>query len=345
MMNRRSLLKSLLAAPALSMPSWICGAPEPASGNDFYILLHGIMFMEHGTQEISPQKDIHTLVATLPSIASHILFCGLPPSSIVRCDTASIDWTSSGLPTTNKPNANFSSSCTLTIQPSDIPQDIPQSMLQFSRSDTDVGQLNQTQYIAHKLIFPWPNDFQTIRLNDRPPFDTDFPAKQKVQVKDAIARCCPSPVGVVSVLHYVSGPIAPPFPPGSQPVTKYHYYFQDPSGLGDINSHLKEAKKVFQNSNNFDLTVNMEGEVLTSAPVEAPGLPGLDESDEYAYLEPHKLSKFVSLYLKEKKARKLAKTTKKKKDYKVAKSLAAELDERLQGLASSANCPNFYIGP
>lgn len=338
MINRRSLLKALLAAPALSMPSWSSSAPEPASGNDFYILLQGLMFMELNTD-----KGVDTLVVKVPVISGHSLYCGVSASSALPCDITCIDWTSTGLPH-NAHSSNFSSSCTIATSPSDIPQDIPQSMLQFSRSDTGVGDPNQAKYTAYTLTFPWPNHFYAIRSNDLPPFDTDFPVKLQVKVKDAIKRCCPSQVGVISVLHYVSGPVVPPCPAGSQPVSKYHYFFQDPSGSGDINSHLKEAKNIFQNPRNFDLTVDMSGGVLQSAPLVDPGLPGLDETDEYAYLECHQLSAIVSLYLREQKAKRKAKKSGKKDDREAAKILATKLNDEIHHFASSANCPNFYVG-
>jgi hypothetical protein len=296
--DRRNLIKGFLSLPlarlTVAQDLWSLSATTPYQPQHFYILIHGLLFMDHGVED---EKDVLHIMS--PPIDNHVLWCGAP-GAIDLCKDSKICWTKTGLPQNSHPNYNPSYSCT-NAKPSDIPDDVIPSIFRFSRDDTQVGDLVNAKTT---ITVPWPDRFDAIRMNDRPRFESDYQVKPfGKKVGDAITNCCDSRVGVVTVLHYTSPPIVPP--KEKTAVTKYHYYFQHKDGpkfAPDINDHLKQAKMIFRNPRNFDLQVNSDDVMKIKAPVVDPNLPGLDKYDELAYGENKRM-------------------------------------------VSSANCPNFYVGP
>ncbi|MBZ5524553.1 MAG: hypothetical protein LAP21_20125 [Acidobacteriia bacterium] len=349
LIDRRNLIKGLVALPfAHQMPKAAKSNTDPTTG-PFYVLLHGLLFMEYGGQDPAcHNRDLLTIKApyipgTTPS-SGHLLFCG-PRGNVQPCTAPTIDWTScTDLQGANR--GDFSLNCPT------VPSAVDAKTLQFSRKETGVGDLDQP--VQHTITLPWPETFYAIRLNTMPRLLSDFQGKPQQEVRQSLQQCSGDffdQLGLVTVLQYSRNVSLPSDPQQC----KYHFYFEaDPNAdQSTINDHLNHAKKVFTNPQAFDLQIDSR-DINNCAAIQTTHLPGcIDQFDEWSYYETLFFNDLITLYTEEQrlihegaaqnpKLLPLLKSIRGKLATQKAKW--CQKGKSHPNVVSSANCPTFFVG-
>jgi hypothetical protein len=265
-LNRRIVLKTLLMSPffgvARKVRASAIGAPTvPGTVN---ILLNGLFFLE-------VDKANKLLLISAPKVRDHTFLAGtrqnLQPST-------GFDWSPASFGLTGK-DPTFSSD-------PDIPTDITNSILQFTKNETGVGPLKTDPSLYFgKVILPWPLTITPLRIDHLPAFD---PSKTNVGPK--IKARCGSQIADVICLQYnyqFSGPVLPP----TNPTTNFHLHMlccKDSDGsVQHINDALTDAAGTFTNQGKFDL--RMQGAVQPTTIDQPPPITGVSPEDERAAIE------------------------------------------------------------
>jgi hypothetical protein len=339
MVRRRNLLMTLLTAPFFATQS---EQVKQLTGTSsiFNIFLHGLLFMEHDQDK----KGNDLLVIKAPEIPGHLLWCG-PHGNVTQCNAPEIDPPRKDLvPSIPGPDGP---GC-------EIPGDVDVKIPQFSRKATKVGNLEGKR--RHRIKLPWPKKFFSIRTDRLPKFITDNTQESgAMTVRDSLFRCSGSvfgrQLGLVTVLQYEVQNMPSALASSRSCAGKYHYYYQhDPSaGHTNINDHLKAAKSLFDSAHsNFDLKVD-PSDICMYTQLQLTDLPDcVDSSDELAYLEIICLKELFATVAKEQRllCENPQNQDQNSKEIAGAKQKLIDLlDTSCAALASSANCPNFYVGP
>lgn len=246
----------------------------PVFGN-LNIILHGLLFLE---LKASPQ--LTWLEITAPNLSgNHDLLMGTP-GNLVNVNGQQIHWeTLSGL-TGGSPQKLIDG----------IPLDVPDSILQFDRNETNTGNIDKPNGDQGKIFLPWPAHWDVIRRDNRPAMGTRLPMKSlDQQVHTSIERRCGNTIGVCTVLSYTFSLLKLLPIPGWTPTANVHIYFQ-PQKLetnADVNNDLRNASFQLFSSDNFDLAMVDTGN-NASTPIGRNPFPpnsGLSIIDELSLAE------------------------------------------------------------
>lgn len=127
--------------------------------------------------------------------------------------------------------------------------DLPGSVFQFMRSDTDVKRFTgDLSKFKGMIVLPWPKAFYSLRCDD---ISNSFPyvrtSKVGISIELNARRKGSSKLGVVTLLQYtIAGPGA---------LQNIHYYNQPckPHTIKEVNADLKIAAGCLYPDNSFDL--------------------------------------------------------------------------------------------
>jgi hypothetical protein len=205
------------------------------------IILHGLFFLE-----LKSTTTLNWLEITAPNLqANHDLSMGVP-GNLQNINGQIIPWE-------QLPGLNGGSPGKLI---GGIPMDVPDQIYQFSRHETEVGNIDK-QGNQGIIRLPWPKQWRTIRLGDRPSLTTRLSQKSvNTQVHTNIENRCNNVIGVATVLTYDYALSLPPIP-GWSPSLNLEIYFQpkDPESIADVNDDLRTASAQLFSSDNFDLAI------------------------------------------------------------------------------------------
>jgi len=151
------------------------------------IILHGLLFLELKSTTTSSWLEI-----TAPNLqTNHDLWMGVP-GNLQNINGQTISWA-------QLPGLNGGSPGKLI---GGIPMDVPDQIYQFGRIETEVGDINP-QGNQGIIRLPWPSQWRTIRLGNRPNLTTRLPQKSlNKQVHTCIENRCNNVIGVATVLTY-----------------------------------------------------------------------------------------------------------------------------------------------
>lgn len=321
-MNRREVLKTLLISPFLgTMPTLPAAAMsgQTVSGT-LNILLNGLFFLERLPDPSDPTNSSKSLLAIhAVKVTDHVFLAGtrgnLKPST-------GFDWSTGfgltgGTTTFDDP------------QSPEIPQELPTSVLQFSRKETGLGGFKpDSNLFLGTVTLPWPKQIPLLRPDSFPPFDQGDPQHPK-NVAPKIKARCGSQIGDVICLQYdcsFSGPVLPP----DAPIMNVHLHMlccKDGDGtVNHINTALMDSAGIFQ-SPGFDL--NVRNVAIQGSPYEPkPPVPGITMEDERAAIEDGACTSMQQA------------TPDKKSVSKNKKPMANKNNRNV----SPANCPAFFMG-
>lgn len=210
------------------------GATTPVN-----ILLHGFFFMR-----LNPLNN--NLEVLAPALPGHH-FVGGPRGGRVEITDKLIDRTDltgkQGDPDPNK--------------------DLPGSVFQFPRTDTDItvftGDLSKFKGM---IVFPWPQAFYSLRTDD---IANSFPYVRTSKVGASIESNAKakgsSQLGAVTLLQYTL--------PGAGALQNIHYYNQPCKAevINSVNADLQEAAKCFKpNDFAFDLRLRTDATIVPVDP-------------------------------------------------------------------------------
>ena len=222
------------------------------------ILLHGLLFMRLNTTN-------NNLEVLVPDIPKHHFVGG------IRGSRAEI-------------NDRFIDRTDL-IGKIDNPSpkdDIPGTVLQFLRSQTDVKFFNGNfSKFKSMIALPWPQGFYSLRLDE---IDNSFPYDPKSKVGISIElnarRKINTQLGTVTLLRYATA--------GAAGLQNFHYYNQpcDPHDPTDVNADLRIAMGCFLPDKSFDLQL-MEDAVIKPVNRTGNASLGTTKEDEMSLDEDH----------------------------------------------------------
>jgi hypothetical protein len=278
-LNRRDILKTLLMSPffglAGKLPASAMSGFTPGTLN---VLLNGLFFMElDNSDPTNPKLLIHA-----PKLTDHDFVVGTRDN--LQTSTG-FDWSTGFGLTGGRPTFN---------QSQDIPDQVPTSILQFTKKETGFSAL-QPDNGSGNLYFgtvtlPWPkNSMISLRPDNFPPFDPGTAQTPKNVAPKIMKRCRTSQIGNIICIQYectFSGPVLPP----ASPVMNVHLDMRccdDNAGTPDhINTALAEAAGVFQpdpqNPGSFDLQLQKNAHIVKSPFEPQPQLPGVPLEEERA---------------------------------------------------------------
>lgn len=284
------------------------------------VMIHGLFFMELSTDD----SDVDFLEITAPDLDDHDFMGGVRNNLAVLNDEI-IDWTKVTSIHGRAPQPEVDH----------IPADVPSTMLQFSRTTTNTGDL--VHDYKGKIKLPWPRNFFSRRLGPIPKFANS--SKVGKEITDRCSAGGNTKVGVVTGLAY---DFDWPFPtlPGLGPTLNFHFYYQPPKGhdINGVNVDLVKAGKIFGSPKDFDLQLDKNNEAVT--PVGTGGfLTGVGTEDEISLDE-----KLTRLNPNQIDIPKLL-------DCLGEQSKLPIIPVPVEGggnffilLASTANCPNMFVG-
>jgi len=283
------------------------------SSPDVNILIHGLFFMTY-----NPTTDNLEILA--PKITDH-LFVGGIRGSRVQLPSSPVILTNAGLKagTPHFPGGNKRK----------IPNEIKGTILQFTRDETGVGDFSGATNFVGKIILPWPEEFHSIRCDDRAKtFKADPSSVVGQRIEDNCNGKGKSKAGVVTCLRYkVVDPKALPWPSGANP----HFYLQPcmDHDSNAVNADLAEVKQCFVNPTSFDLQL-----------IPLPTIPRTPIGKNKCQDNPAGLTPDDELSLDEENdngapdIRSICANS---------KPISAE-DGDEEPAVSPANCPTFYVG-
>jgi hypothetical protein len=312
------------------------------------VILHGLLFLELKNGSSSPQLQI-----TAPDLSSnHDLLIGVP-GNLQNINFKEIHW--------EDPTLKLKGGLPGLPAVNGVPTDVPDSIFQFSRTSTQVGDIDKS-HIQGKIILPWPAKWATIRKDNRPPLTTRLQNKPvDQQVHTDIERRCGNIIGVVTVLTYTYPLSFPPIP-GWTPSTNIEIYFQ-PKGretVQEVNADLRAASFQLFSSDNFDLAIDISTG-NTSTPIGQMPFPpnsGLSIEDELSLnenvmvidprnLDPQVKQALLTLeeYLDQLEAAVTTTPLQRTQSSDLSKlKNAAQLRRMPLFIASPANCPTMFLG-
>ncbi len=270
-MTRRDLLAGIALTPLVAPLQSALGAStfaNPATGL-LNVFLQGLFFLE-----VKQDADGPWLEITAPEMrTNHDLLAGVP-GNLQDINHQIVNWRNVAGLQHGTPKGSGT-----------IPSDVPNTMYQFTRSATGVGDIVGSN--QGKILLPWPNNFFTIRQAARPGLKTRLPNKPPdSQVHNDIEKLSSKTIGVVTLLQYAFSPNLPPIPEWPMPSINIHFYFQPktPQQIKDVNEDLKNASPVFRNDS-FDLQIDENASA--TAPIGAAPYPtiGVSSQDELALNE------------------------------------------------------------
>jgi hypothetical protein len=139
--TRRDLIKSLAFASLLPRPTLLAQPITCNASGHINIFIHGLFFMQ-------VSRDGHNNLEIFAPMSDHT-FWGDTRNNPIQLSSTTIDWSTAleggqfqGI--TNK-----------------FPSDLPASVLRFSRTDTNVGDITGSP-LGH-IILPWPKEFLSLR--------------------------------------------------------------------------------------------------------------------------------------------------------------------------------------
>jgi hypothetical protein len=147
----------------------------------------------------------------------------------------------------------------------DPTKDIPGSVFQFPRSDTDITRFTgNLSKFKSTIVLPWPQAFYSLRTDD---IAKSFPyvrtSKVGASIESNASGKGSSKLGAITLLQYTQ--------PGAGALQNYHYYNQPckPEVINTVNADFKEAAKCFQPDDTaFDLKLRTD---VTIIPVDPNG--------------------------------------------------------------------------
>jgi hypothetical protein len=209
------------------------GATTPVN-----ILLHGLFFMR-----LNSSNNLEVLA---PVIKDHH-FVGGPKGHRVELTDKLID-------------------CTYLTGKQDNPdpdKDIPGSVFQFKRADTDITRFTDDfSKFKGMILLKWPQAFYSLRTDD---IAKSFPYVRTSKVGASIVSNATnkgsSQLGAVTLLQYTL--------PGAGALQNIHYYNQPckAEDVNAVNADLQEAANCFQPDNNaFDLQLRTDVKIIPVDP-------------------------------------------------------------------------------
>lgn len=332
MWTRRTVLKSLALLPLLEIRTLGAAVSDTPEGL-FYVLLHGLLFMEY-QPVVQGGKTIDGLIVRAPMIPDHKLWCGSTAQGIQLCNAPEISWLDKGL------TGDFTGQPSVCKVIDDVKVEIPQ----FSRTATGVDDFDDSNVMC-KITLPWPVNFYSIRTDVRPTF-TSKPSRQKTgkPVKDSLNLCSGNTLGLVTVLQYL-GPVSKSGSDAAVCAGKYHYFFEHDPSTGDdrgINDHLQHAAAIFKVPSEFDLQVD-PNDVGHVSCIQNNGLPScIDPTDEYSYHERKCLQEGIPSRFPSNPQH--ASRSSRSTQHEINTLAAQDCKSCVQRFSSSANCPNLFVG-
>lgn len=285
------------------------------------IMIHGLFFMERSTDD----SGVDFLEITAPDLGDHDLMGGVRNNLVVLNDQV-IDWT--------KITSIHGRAPQPPLNP--IPVDVPPTIMQFSRSSTSTGDLVHDDKGVIKL--PWPRSFFSRRLGPIPKFLKT--SKVGIEITNRSSAAGNTNVGVVTGFAY---DFDWPFPtlPGWVPTLNFHFFYQPPKGhdIKAVNVDLVNAGKIFGSPKDFDLQLDPDHNTAVT-PIGTGGfLTGVGTEDEVSLDE--KLTRLNPIQI----------DIPKLLDCLGQQSEIPVIPVPVQGganffilLASTANCPNMFVG-
>ena len=267
------------------------------------------------------------LLISAPYLGDHH-FMGGVRGNLVRLDGWDIDWSNVGL-TGGAPKSP--------LPTSKIPSDVPPTVCQFERGATGTGDL--VGKTSGSLLLPWPLRFLSLRLGAMPSYKsrTDKPSKVGEDIRAHCYQNGNKQLGVVTVLQYASAWSLPGLLTWA-PNMNFHFYFQPAEGhdIDGVNADLTAASNIFQNPDYFDVQIdpNSPGKSIV-VPIGAEEAPvGLGPEDELA------LNEKIQLYKRDELEKPLQPIEAKVTDQALLPEIYTS-----RVIASTANCPLFFVGP
>lgn len=251
-LQRRAFLKTMALSAlggAMKSLAWTYAPPM------YNVFLHGLFFLE--VKQRADKKWV--LEVKAPKVTGHVLLGGARKN---LSNIQDVDFTQT------VPDLPFNTPAFSPDQKTNpIPTAVEKSILQFSRGETNVGDLKPYNSTLHhgRIILPWSNNIHSLRRDKFP-----YTAKGKSVVADKIKeRCRRNKIGTVTCIQY------PYKIPGSYHI---HLLMCDPENTCYVNYALKEAQKVFEAGANFDFSIPDVG--MKTTPIDDPSLPGVSREDE-----------------------------------------------------------------
>jgi hypothetical protein len=284
------------------------------------VMIHGLFFMELSTDD----SGVDFLEITAPDIDDHD-FMGGVRNNLAVLNNQTIDWTTVISIHGRAPQPP--------LDP--IPADIPPTIMQFSRSTTNTGDLVHSNKGIIKL--PWPRNFFSRRLGPIPNF---LNSKVGKEITDRCSAGHNTQVGVVTGFAYDfdwSFPILPSW----GPTLNFHFYYQPPKGhdIYGVNVDLIKAGKIFGSPRDFDLQLDPNNNPAVT-PVGTGGfLTGVGTEDEISLDEKLTLLNPTQIDIN----KLLECLGEQSKIPPIVPPVKGGANFFLL-LASTANCPNMFVG-
>lgn len=229
------------------------GATTPVN-----IILHGLFFMRLNTSN-------NNLEVLAPDIKDHH-FVGGPRGSRVVLTDKLIDRTTdlTGKQGDPKPDT-----------------DIPGSVFQFQRKDTDIKVFASDRTFKGKIVLPWPKTFYALRTDDiTNSFPYDSKSKVGLSIELNARRKGSSTLGAVTLLQYTMQ--------GAGSLQNIHYYNQPCviEQINDVNADFDSVKPCFSPATAFDLKLRTDATIVLVDPSGNAELGTTPEDEMALYEDP-----------------------------------------------------------
>jgi hypothetical protein len=276
------------------------------------IIFHGLFFM-------SLDKPNNQLIVRAPVIPDHLFIGGIRGQRLEMTDFDIKQLLDFGL--IGKVDA-----------PGSI-DDVDGSIMQFSRTETDVGDFTTDNTKFKGIItLPWPQKFISVRTDDIAKFRYVQGARFKVgdKIVANAKRKRKSKVGVVALLQY-SLAATQTIDWASQ--LNIHFYLQPCTDhkIKDVNNDLAAAANCFTVPAGFDLLMIDDGHEPTPAQANGDPVLGTSAEDEQSLNEEFEDSPDIQLICPP------APTA-------APPPVPTPTDTAKQPAVSPANCPIFFVG-